>query len=253
MPRACSISIQSDTSPRRPALPCTAPASAITRACSASASVSVDLPASGWLMTANVRRRRRLPDDVLRRRCRGSPARRGRCAHRVHGTGVNRASAVTLGRGSSAGARSLRWAAMRTGAFGRAVAVVAADALDDLEEDPGAEHLGEQVQVAAVLVLVVEEPALPHRGEQPRVEVEAGVEVVVVVGRDGEQRRAGRAQGPGGGDDVVGGEGDVLRRGDAGRPVAAAQQRDVERQPDGAVGAGRPRGCAPARTARRTR
>src|SRR3954463_10629219 len=57
MPRAFSMSIQSDTVPRRPALPCTAPAWPITRACSARASVSVDLPASGWLMTAKVRRR----------------------------------------------------------------------------------------------------------------------------------------------------------------------------------------------------
>src|SRR6476469_3098901 len=57
MPLAFSISIQSDTVERRPALPCTAPASVMALACSASASVSVDLPASGWLMTANVRRR----------------------------------------------------------------------------------------------------------------------------------------------------------------------------------------------------
>ena len=58
MPRAFSIAIQSETVARRSPLPCTAPASVITRACSASASVSVDLPASGWLMTANVRRGR---------------------------------------------------------------------------------------------------------------------------------------------------------------------------------------------------
>ncbi len=57
MPRAFSISIQSETVERRPDLPCTAPASLMTWACRASASVSVDLPASGWLMTANVRRR----------------------------------------------------------------------------------------------------------------------------------------------------------------------------------------------------
>ena len=57
MPRAFSISIQSETVARRPALPWIAPASVITLACSARASVSVDLPASGWLMTANVRRR----------------------------------------------------------------------------------------------------------------------------------------------------------------------------------------------------
>ncbi len=57
MPRAFSISIQSETVDLRPALPCTAPASEIIFACRASASVSVDLPASGWEMTANVRRR----------------------------------------------------------------------------------------------------------------------------------------------------------------------------------------------------
>src|ERR1700730_11651581 len=56
MPRARSIAIQSDVTPARPALPCTAPAWVIADACKASASVRVDLPASGWLMTANTRR-----------------------------------------------------------------------------------------------------------------------------------------------------------------------------------------------------
>src|ERR1700691_3049686 len=56
MPRSFSIDIQSEVTPRRPALPCTAPAELIAAACSASASVSVDLPASGWLITAKVRR-----------------------------------------------------------------------------------------------------------------------------------------------------------------------------------------------------
>src|ERR1039458_8678448 len=56
MPRSRSMSIQSDTVPPRPPLPNTAPARVRTLACSARASVSVDLPASGWLMTANDRR-----------------------------------------------------------------------------------------------------------------------------------------------------------------------------------------------------
>ena len=56
MPRARSIAIQSDVTPRRPALPCTAPAWVIADACRASASVRVDLPASGWLITAKARR-----------------------------------------------------------------------------------------------------------------------------------------------------------------------------------------------------
>ncbi len=41
----------------RPALPWMAPAWVMILACSTNASVSVDLPASGWLMTAKVRRR----------------------------------------------------------------------------------------------------------------------------------------------------------------------------------------------------
>src|SRR5271170_8285009 len=56
MPRARSIDIQSEVTPRRPALPCTAPAWVIADACRARASVKVDLPASGWLITANARR-----------------------------------------------------------------------------------------------------------------------------------------------------------------------------------------------------
>src|ERR1700743_267121 len=57
MPRSFSMDIQSEVTPRRPALPCTAPAWVMADACSASASVRVDLPASGWLITANARRR----------------------------------------------------------------------------------------------------------------------------------------------------------------------------------------------------
>lgn len=57
MPRSRSSSIQSLVTPRRSPLPWTAPAELIARACSARASVSVDLPASGWEITAKVRRR----------------------------------------------------------------------------------------------------------------------------------------------------------------------------------------------------
>ena len=49
---------------------------------------------------------------------------------------------------------------------------------------PRAEHLGEEVQVLAVLVAVVEDRVLPHRRQQLRRQREPGVEVVVVVVRD---------------------------------------------------------------------
>ena len=74
MPLAFSISIQSDTVERRPALPWMAPASVIALACSTSASVNVDLPASGWLMTAKVRRRPASAES----RCAAAPAGAGR-------------------------------------------------------------------------------------------------------------------------------------------------------------------------------
>src|SRR6476469_1411271 len=148
------MSIQSETVARRPPLPWTAPAWPITRACRASASVSVDLPASGWLMTAKVRRR---------------PAWRTTSLAEAPAAAISAEGAALTGSRVTGRRRSLRGRAQppvcRHAHRGvhRAVAVVPADPLHDLEEDPGAEHLGDQVQVAAVRVLVVEEPALAHR------------------------------------------------------------------------------------------
>jgi hypothetical protein len=57
MPRCFSMSIQSDTAWRALCLPLTEPAWLMAPPYSSSFSVSVVLPASGWLMMANVRRR----------------------------------------------------------------------------------------------------------------------------------------------------------------------------------------------------
>src|SRR6476469_5625119 len=145
MPRSRSMSIQSDTVPRRPALPCTAPAWPITRACRASASVSVDLPASGWLMTAKVRRR---------------PAWRTTSFWLVPGVACSTDGAALTGSRVAVRPRSPRRRAQPPvgghahGGVHRAVAVVAADPLDDLEEHTRPQDLGEQLQVAAVGVRV---------------------------------------------------------------------------------------------------
>src|SRR3954451_18804738 len=183
MPRSRSMSIQSDTVPRRPAFPCTAPAWPITRACRASASVSVDLPASGWLMTAKVRRR---------------PAWRTTSLAVVPGVAVSAEGAALDGlpTGSTVPVRppSLRRRAQPPVCrhayrrVDRAVPVVAVDPLHHLEEDPGAEHLGAQLEIATAVVLVVEEPALAYRREKIGVEVQPRRQVVVVVLRHGEQR-----------------------------------------------------------------
>ena len=57
MPRFCSISIQSEVAERRPWCAFTAPPEVMAPAYSKNFSVSVVLPASGWLMIANVLRR----------------------------------------------------------------------------------------------------------------------------------------------------------------------------------------------------
>src|SRR5436190_492057 len=56
MPRCCSMSIQSLRALRRPSRACTEPATCTAPEYSRNFSVSVVLPASGWLMMANVRR-----------------------------------------------------------------------------------------------------------------------------------------------------------------------------------------------------
>ena len=102
MPRSRSMSIQSDTVPRRPSLPCTAPARATTRACRARASVSVDLPASGWLITANDRRR-----EASGRGLGGCGPRRARRAHRVGPScSLTGATSLRSGIGATAGGHS---------------------------------------------------------------------------------------------------------------------------------------------------
>ena len=57
MPRCCSRRIQSEVAWRAALRPLTVPASWIAPPNSSSFSVSVVLPASGWEMMANVRRR----------------------------------------------------------------------------------------------------------------------------------------------------------------------------------------------------
>ena len=65
IPRCCSRAIQSDVALRRPARAFTAPASATAPAYNRNFSVRVVLPASGWLMMANVRRRLASMDSFL--------------------------------------------------------------------------------------------------------------------------------------------------------------------------------------------
>src|SRR4051794_27518939 len=65
MPRCCSMAIQSDVAARLPRRAFTAPASCTAPPYSRNFSVSVVLPASGWEMIANVRRRAISSDDFM--------------------------------------------------------------------------------------------------------------------------------------------------------------------------------------------
>src|SRR4051794_14596228 len=130
MPRAFSMSIQSETVLLRPALPWIAPASLMTRACRARASVSVDLPASGWLMTAKVRRRAassRAPVVTASRLpvmgCPGSVAGAVVLAsmHADHRAGRRRAADLALARAGPAAAGRTRRRGVPLGASCRRV------------------------------------------------------------------------------------------------------------------------------------
>ena len=122
-------------------------------------------------------------------------------------------------------------AASRTEAFGRAVPVVAAAALHDLEEH-AADGRGVEVRELAVARRGRRARRAPASPRPVGGEVEAGDQVVVVVGRDRQRPQPARRGAARGGDHVVGAERDVLREA---RCRVAGQRGDVERQPDGPV------------------
>ena len=109
-------------------------------------------------------------------------------------------------------------------AVGVAEAAVAVDALDHLEEQPRAQHLGEEVQVLALLVAVVEDRVLAQTLDEIGRQRQAGVEVVVVVAGHLEDRHPALTHDLRAGDRVIGGEGDELRARHPGRPIAAPQR-----------------------------
>jgi hypothetical protein len=117
-----------------------------------------------------------------------------------------------------------------------AVAGVAAEALDRFEEDAGAENGRVAVQEFAVVVAVVQERVGAEPFQERGCDA-AGVEVVVVVVGD-RQQESGVAEPRGDLADVLGGEGDVLGVGDAGRPVAAADRGHAQGDADPAFGVG---------------
>lgn len=103
MPRVRSISSQSDTVPARPPLPCTAPARSMACAWSASASVRVDLPASGWEITAMLRLRDASRDTVALLSVEAltvhppAPMRETGCAGRGQGAAVRQSILLPFG------------------------------------------------------------------------------------------------------------------------------------------------------------
>lgn len=115
-------------------------------------------------------------------------------------------------------------AALGGGAEGRvggAVAGIVAAPLDDLEEQAFAEGAPVELEEFPAPVAVIHDAAGLQARQQVRVEAETGVEVVIVVRADVEHREAAFGQCGGGGEDVVGGEGDVLH----GRPKLSEMKR----------------------------
>src|SRR5690348_14032423 len=104
-----------------------------------------------------------------------------------------------------------------------AVPGVSTDALHDLQEHARAEHLGEEMQVLAVLITVVENGVLAQRREPLGCERQSGVKVVVVVVWYRQCRHAASLHARSGGERIVRREGDMLRIRDRWCPVAPTQ------------------------------
>lgn len=92
---------------------------------------------------------------------------------------------------------------------GGAVAVVTAAAFHHFEEH-AAHGGGVEVQEFAVGVTVEQQVQLLQGGQEPGLQVEPGVQVLVVVGRDLQEFQAPFPGCPGCGHEVVHGKGDVL-------------------------------------------
>ncbi len=105
--------------------------------------------------------------------------------------------------------------------------------LDQFEEHP-AHRPGVAVPEGTASVAVVEDAEVAVRVQLPVGELVPGGEVVVVVGGDGQQTATGRAEGPGGGDHVLDGQGDVLGV----QGVVGRGRADPEGDPYAAVGVG---------------
>src|SRR5215217_82344 len=131
--------------------------------------------------------------------------------------------AVADGLGPAVG-RVVDGGELRGGAHGGVdlpVPVVAADSLDDLEEQPVAEHAGVEVeQLAAGLVAVVQDAERSHGLQQRRVQLPAGVQVLVVVRWDRQDRQRPLPHATPVREDVAAAEGTRRGRGRA-RQVAA--------------------------------
>src|SRR6478672_8181492 len=98
---------------------------------------------------------------------------------------------------------------------GGALAVIAAAAFHHFEEH-AAHGGGVEVQELAVGVPVEKQVELLQGGQESGFQVEPGVQVLVVVGRDLQEFQAALPGGPGGGHQVLHGEGDVFLVGLAG-------------------------------------
>src|SRR5579885_2115080 len=125
---------------------------------------------------------------------------------------------------------------------GRAVAAIAAAALDDLEKEPAGLGAGIGVEELAAVLPVVKDAGGLQTLDQRGVEIAAGGEVGVVVFRDRQQGDAVRGQPGDGGEDVARGERDLLHPGaeeivDETRRQGLPALRGVEHEAERAVGA----------------
>src|SRR5690606_27080445 len=95
----------------------------------------------------------------------------------------------------------------------RAVAGIAAPALDDLEEEPLAHRPAVQLKILALALAVIEQVRSPQPVGEIGIEAESRLEIVVIVARDRQGLEPQPRKPVTGGKDIVGRKGQMLDAG----------------------------------------
>ena len=117
-----------------------------------------------------------------------------------------------------------------------AIAAIAAAPLDDLEEEALSEAGTVELEILALLIAIIKRVGVFQPFDEGRIQIEPGLEIIVVIGRDFQRLKAVGSQGLGCCEDVARFKGQMLDRGaeplgDEVTGQGAAVFRTIERYP----------------------